>query len=648
MARNYSPRQAQIFAPIPMTYGEVLPSLIANQLAVVVPGKIFQPLFPKWYNPSATCAYHGGTPGHSVEQCLALKSKVQSLIEAGWLTFQEDGPNIKTNSLANQGGGAVNAIEVSRSHGPKLLKDVTTSRRFIYKALQKAGMIPRYGHREDSCLMHPGVLHDMETSSVVRDLLQQMIDQGRLEVGSEGAEEQHVYMQSADEEGPKKPKPLVIHFTRDTTPQRPQHPSTVSGGRPIPFPYENSRIVPWRYAPLGSRKEEATDISSLSAKVTNITGLSSITRSGRVFAPSGLPIQPANTKGKAKMTKGQNVKVIPTPDEDVPTKDFAEGREGCARVSLLELLMSFEPHRALLVKVLNEAHVAQDISVEGFGGIVNNITANNYLTFAEEEIPTEGRGHNRALHVSVKCMEHVMAKVLIDNGSSLNVMPKSTLEKFPFNASHLRSNSMVVRAFDGSRREVRGEIDLPVQIGPHTCQVTFRVMDINPAYSCLLGRPWIHSVGVVPSTLHQKLKFVVEGHLVIVSGEEDVLVMLGHGYEPGMGLGKNNGGRTSLKGRTKAKARGRDNEPKRLRRATSVGVSSDDESREGTNTGDPTVDFEQEASWMEEEEDEDVGLPPKLERIIAQEDREMRPHQEETEFIKMVPEDMQKTTFVTL
>ena len=103
-------------------------------------------------------------------------------------------------------------------------------------------------------------------------------------------------------------------------------------------------------------------------------------------------------------------------------------------------------------------------------------------------------------------------------------------------------------------------------------------------------------MGVVPSTLHQKLKFVVEGHLVIVSGEEDILVscpssmpyveaaeessetafqsfevvsissvdslfgqpclsdaavmmarvMLGNGFEPGMGLGKNNGGITSL------------------------------------------------------------------------------------------------------
>ena len=121
-----------------------------------------------------------------------------------------------------------------------------------------------------------------------------------------------------------------------------------------------------------------------------------------------------------------------------------------AKVSLLELLMSSEPHRALLVKVLNEDHVAQDISVEDFEGIINNITTNNYLTFVEEEIPIEGRGHNRALHVFVKCMDHIMAKVLVDNGSSLNIMPKSTLGKLPFNASHLRPRSMIVRAFDGT------------------------------------------------------------------------------------------------------------------------------------------------------------------------------------------------------
>ena len=139
-----------------------------------------------------------------------------------------------------------------------------------------------------------------------------------------------------------------------------------------------------------------------------------------------------------------------------------------ATISLLGLLMNSEPHRALLVKILNEAYVAQNVSA-GFEGIVNNITVNNYLTFANKEMPVEGRGHNKALHVSVKCIDHIVAKVLINNGSSLNVMPKTTLDKLPFDASHMRLSFMVVRAFDGSRRDVRGKIDLLIQIGPHTC-----------------------------------------------------------------------------------------------------------------------------------------------------------------------------------
>ena len=72
-------------------------------------------------------------------------------------------------------------------------------------------------------------------------------------------------------------------------------------------------------------------------------------------------------------------------------------------------------------------------------------------------------------------------------------MSKTTMEKLPFSASCLKPSSMVVRAFDGTWREVMGEIDIPIQIGPYTCNVVFQVMDINPAYSCLLGRPWIHA-----------------------------------------------------------------------------------------------------------------------------------------------------------
>ncbi|RDX84226.1 hypothetical protein CR513_34757, partial [Mucuna pruriens] len=104
----------------------------------------------------------------------------------------------------------------------------------------------------------------------------------------------------------------------------------------------------------------------------------------------------------------------------------------------------------------------------------------------------------------------MIAWVLIDNGSSLNVMPKTTLDKLYSTGSTLKTSSMVVRAFDGSKREVMGEITLLGCIGSTTFNITFQVMDIQPAYSCLLGRPWIHAVGAVPSSLHQKVKFIAD------------------------------------------------------------------------------------------------------------------------------------------
>ena len=125
----------------------------------------------------------------------------------------------------------------------------------------------------------------------------------------------------ADEGSFGRPKPLVVYFTRDVAPQMPRYPSVV---KPVPFPYQNSHAVPWRYAPPSERKEKATDINSLSAKVTNITGLSDVTRSGSVFSPPDLPTQTSNVKGKEKIEEEQNDKIIPTPNENIPVKGILE------------------------------------------------------------------------------------------------------------------------------------------------------------------------------------------------------------------------------------------------------------------------------------------------------------------------------------
>ncbi|KAL5184639.1 hypothetical protein HKD37_17G048320 [Glycine soja] len=344
--RNFPPRPFQEFTPLPMTYEDLLPSLIANHLAAVTPGKVLQAPFPKWYDPNATCKYHGGVPGHSIEKCLALKYKVQHLIDAGWLTFQEDRPNVRTNPLANHGGGAINAVESDRPRRSKPLKDVAT---------------PRSGRKEDSCLLHSGELHDMETCLGVEELLQQMIDQGRLEVGSEGREEQHICMQSTDGSGVARPKPLVIYFTKGTASQKPGHPLAA---RPVPFPYQNSHAVSWRYTPPREKEEEATDVSSLSAKVTNITGLSGVTRSGRVFAPPDLPVQPANVKGKGKVVEEQDGEAPHASNKDIPAKGLPEKKDGKKEVSLeeaSEFLRIIQQSEFKVIEQLNKTPARADI-----------------------------------------------------------------------------------------------------------------------------------------------------------------------------------------------------------------------------------------------------------------------------------------------
>ena len=69
-----------------------------------------------------------------------------------------------------------------------------------------------------------------------------------------------------------------------------------------------------------------------------------------------------------------------------------------------------------------------------------------------------------------------------------------------------------------------GEVYFPIKIGPQIFDATFFIMDINPSYCCLLGRPWIHEASAVTSTLHQKLKFMLNGKVVTVCSKEDYIV----------------------------------------------------------------------------------------------------------------------------
>ena len=76
-----------------------------------------------------------------------------------------------------------------------------------------------------------------------------------------------------------------------------------------------------------------------------------------------------------------------------------------------------------------------------------------------------------------------------------------------------------IRAYDNTKREVLGVIVLPVTIGPLKSDIQFQVLDVNTSFNLFLGRPWIHQVSAVPSTLHQKIKLILDGSLLVISGD---------------------------------------------------------------------------------------------------------------------------------
>lgn len=100
--------------------------------------------------------------------------------------------------------------------------------------------------------------------------------------------------------------------------------------------------------------------------------------------------------------------------------------------------------------------------VDQLNGVVTNITTCSTLSFSNDEFLEEGKDHNRALHVLVRCKDNSLARVLFDTGSSLNVIPKRTFIKLSFERPTLRPSALVVKAFDGSKRMVFGEVEFPI------------------------------------------------------------------------------------------------------------------------------------------------------------------------------------------
>ncbi|XP_070025217.1 uncharacterized protein [Nicotiana sylvestris] len=225
------------------------------------------------------------------------------------------------------------------------------------------------------------------------------------------------------------------------------------------LPIVNSRAIPWNY----ERVTVTYNGKEVKEEVCETQGL---TRSGRCFAPEELRKAKDNpVLVKKAVTEEEAEEFL----RKMKIQDYSiveQLKKTLAQISILTLLIYSDENRQALMKILNEAHVPDKTSVNHLEKIANKIFEVNRVTFSDEELPVEGTEHNRALYLTVKCEDSVVTRVLVDNSSSANIFPLSTLSKLKVEDERIHKNNICVREFDGEGKDSIGDIVLELTIGP--------------------------------------------------------------------------------------------------------------------------------------------------------------------------------------
>ncbi|KAM1666585.1 hypothetical protein ACFX2K_046163 [Malus domestica] len=213
------------------------------------------------------------------------------------------------------------------------------------------------------------------------------------------------------------------------------------------------------------------------------------------------------SKGKDITTEGEKTLTL---EEGLPT-----------HVSIEEALRLPKKMRLALATVLESPndHEVQESKNEGLKlrphECATCCAIEDAIHFTDEDLLLGSKPHNRPLFVSGYVREHKVNRMLVDGGSAINIMPKSTMTTIGIKADELSLSRLLIQGFNQGGQKAMGMIRVEMTIGELKSSTIFHVIDGRTSYGLLLGRPWIHANGVVPSTLHQCLKFYREGVKVI-------------------------------------------------------------------------------------------------------------------------------------
>ena len=113
-------------------------------------------------------------------------------------------------------------------------------------------------------------------------------------------------------------------------------------------------------------------------------------------------------------------------------------------------------------------------------------------------------------------------RVMVDQGSAAEIMYPDLYKGLSLRSEDLTPYSSPLVSFEGKVIIPKGQIRLPVQTNSETVEVEFIMVDAYSPYTAIVARPWLHTLGTVSFTLHQKIKYPFEGQIKEILGDQDM------------------------------------------------------------------------------------------------------------------------------
>ncbi|KAK3035317.1 hypothetical protein RJ639_034025 [Escallonia herrerae] len=142
------------------------------------------------------------------------------------------------------------------------------------------------------------------------------------------------------------------------------------------------------------------------------------------------------------------------------------------------------------------------------------------ITFSDDDSKDIKTPHDDPLVITIKAGNFDVKRVLIDNGSSAEILFYDAFKKMNIPTYRLRK----MDGFSNHPVAAEGIVALPVAIGTPPTQANFMldfmVVKVPSAYNAILGRPTLNRLQAVVSTYNLKMKFPTEHRIGEVKGDQ--------------------------------------------------------------------------------------------------------------------------------